>query len=102
MQPAIESMIQLGPLPASSDASAPDLQAFEAQFAQVQTPITDDEARALVRLFGPDDCFGLAWSLVHLIETAPGWPLEDCFDGPPNRWIDLLRESARRALGSSN
>ena len=23
-------------------------------------------------VFGPDECFGLAWSILHLIETAPG------------------------------
>ncbi|MDB6032726.1 MAG: hypothetical protein JWM16_3064, partial [Verrucomicrobiales bacterium] len=33
---------------------------------------------ALVKVFGPDDYYGLAWSLLHLIESAPGWPLADC------------------------
>ncbi|WP_405858249.1 hypothetical protein OG407_14540 [Streptomyces sp. NBC_01515] len=28
-------------------------------------------ARALVACFGPDDCYGVAWTLLHLIETGP-------------------------------
>ena len=37
----------------------------------VAKPVTDDEAAALAQLFGPGDCFGLAWTLVHLVESAP-------------------------------
>jgi hypothetical protein len=74
MQPAVERLVQIGPLPSSSVATVPILQEREALLAKVKPPITDSEARALVQLFGPDDCFGLAWSLLHLIETSPGWP----------------------------
>jgi hypothetical protein len=94
MQPAVERLVQIGPLPSSSVASVPELQEVEALLAKVQTPITDDEARALVRLFGPDDCFGLAWPLLHLIETSPGWPIEDALHGLQGEWIDRLRERA--------
>jgi hypothetical protein len=76
MQPAVERLVQIGPLPGSSVATVQVLQEVEALLAKVQTPIADDEARAMVRLFGPDDCFGLAWSLLYLIETSPGWPIE--------------------------
>lgn len=96
MQSAIQSLVQLGPLPSSVDATVPILKEFESHLAQVKAPIDDDDARALVTLFGPDDCFGLAWSLVHLIETAPGWPLKECLQGAKNRWIELLSESAKR------
>lgn len=91
MQPAVERLVQIGPLPSSSAANVPVLQELEALLAQVQTPITDNEARALVRLFGPDDCFGLAWSLLHLIETSPGWPLEDALRGLDDEWAGRLR-----------
>ena len=37
----------------------------------VKPPVTDEEAEELVECFGPDDCFSLAWSLVHLVETSP-------------------------------
>jgi hypothetical protein len=68
------------------------LEEIRALLAEVRTPIADDEARALVGLFGPDDCFGLAWSLLHLIETSPGWPIADALHGQTGEWIDKLRE----------
>jgi hypothetical protein len=94
MQPAIQQLIGLGPLPSSSAATVPTIQTFEEQLSKVQTPISDDEARALVRLFGVDDCFGLAWTLLHLIESAPGWPLKDVLDTSVGEWVDRLRERA--------
>ena len=92
MQSAVERLVQLGPFPSSSSATVPALQEVEALLAKVQTPITDDEARALVRLFGPDDCFGLAWSLLHLVETSPSWPIEDALEDLRGEWIERLRE----------
>jgi hypothetical protein len=47
-------------LPSSSVATAPELRDPGVLLGEVQTPITDNEAKALVRLFGPDDCLGLA------------------------------------------
>jgi hypothetical protein len=96
MQQAISALLLLGPLPSSAAAAAavPTMQAFEEQLSKVQTPITDEEACALMKLFGPDDCLGLAWTLLHLIETAPGWPVESAFVGLEGEWIDRLRERA--------
>jgi hypothetical protein len=51
----------------------------------------------MVSLFGPDGCFGLAWTLVHLIETSPGWPIEGCITQLQSEWIVRLRERAERA-----
>ncbi|WP_146984133.1 hypothetical protein [Bradyrhizobium macuxiense] len=99
MQPAIERLVQIGPLPSSIVATAPILQELDALLAKAQTPITDDEARALVRLFGPDDCFGLSWSLLHVIETSPSWPIADALRGLSGEWIDRLRERNGKAAG---
>lgn len=92
MQVAIENLIRLGPLPSSVGATAAVVQTFEEQLSKVQTPISDDEARELVRLFGPDDYFGLAWTLLHLIETSPNWLIEDALNGLEGVWLDRLRE----------
>jgi hypothetical protein len=94
MQQAINALLLLGPLPSSAAAAAPVVQAFEEQLSKVQTPITDEEACALLKVFGSDDCFGLAWTLLHLIETAPGWPLESALVSLEGEWIDRLRERA--------
>jgi hypothetical protein len=94
MQSAIETLVGLGPLPSSATATVPAVQMFEEQLSRVQTPISNKEACALVGLFGPDDCFGLAWTLLHLIETSPGWPIKGALDGLEGEWIDRLRERA--------
>jgi hypothetical protein len=49
-----------------------------------------------VHLFGPDDCYGVAWTLLHLIESAPGWPLHDCLQDIRNEWTERLRLRAER------
>jgi hypothetical protein len=55
-----------------------------------------DEAKALVELFGADDCFGLAWTLLHAIETAPGRPILDALGDTENQWIARLKQRACR------
>jgi hypothetical protein len=91
MQSAVEELMRLGPLPGSTKADVAQLEKIQSALEKVKQPISDDDARALVRLFGPDDCFGLAWTLLHLIETAPNWPLMDCLVGSDNGWVDHLR-----------
>jgi hypothetical protein len=91
MQSAVQKLLQLGPLPSSANPNIAKLQKFQEILSKVKEPISDDDARALVQLFGPDDCFGLAWNLLHLVETAPNWPLEDCLRNTSNEWINRLK-----------
>ena len=39
----------------------------------IERPVTDDEAVVLMNALprDEDDCFGLAWTLLHACETAP-------------------------------
>jgi len=94
-QPVVGELVKLGPLPSSVKPDAVGLQKFQTLLERVDQPISNDDARALVNLFGPDDCFGLAWTLLHLIETAPGWPLEDVLERSGNEWIERLKRRAR-------
>jgi hypothetical protein len=86
----------LGALPDSASADVSNLEKFEKYLGEVKRPVSNDDARALSELFGPDDCFGLAWMLVHLIETAADWPLDDVFLRTDNQWLTLLRERSER------
>lgn len=70
----IVQLVSLGRLPSSDSAEPDDLDTRAALMKSIARPVTDEEARALLDLFGPDDCFGLAWRLLHLIETAPTMP----------------------------
>ena len=92
MQPAVQEFVALCRLPDSASASIEELQHLEDLLGRIRTPLTDDEARALTGCFGTDDCFGLAWSLLHAIETSPGWPLVDVLSNADNEWIKRLRE----------
>ena len=86
----------MGPPPSSDAAVRENLRElvdkYQTLLESVQKPVSDEEARALVTLFGPDDFFGIVWPLVSLIESAPGWPLEDCLKDSDNEWIRLLRQ----------
>ena len=88
---------KLGPFPAADDADVHLVKRFQDLIHSIQTPITDEEARVLVKVFGPDDFFELAWPLIHLIETAPGWPLEDCLRETGNEWIERLKRRVENA-----
>ena len=99
MQTCIIKLIELGPLPSSKNPDDLLLEKIQSLLSNIKKPITDDEARALVKLFGPDECFGLAWSLLHSIETAPGWPLSDVLNQDiikdKNEWLDRLKTRAK-------
>jgi hypothetical protein len=92
----IAELAQLGSLPSEDDAEVAQLAKIEALCRTIAKPITDNEARILVELFGPDGCYGLASSFMHLIETAPGWPLKDCLAQLNSDWKIELRNRAIR------
>jgi hypothetical protein len=96
MREAVQKLARLGPLPDSDNAQEEQLKVYEDLLKQVTPPISDDEARVLTGLFGPDDCFGLAWTVLHLVESAPGWPLQECLKDQGNEWIQRLRLRAER------
>jgi len=95
---AIQTLAGLGPLPVSS-AAAEDLgrlESYQELLERITRPVSDEEAAVLMGLLGPDECFGLAWALVHLVESAPGWPLVEELSKSDNEWIKLLRDRASR------
>ena len=103
MRHELLQLIDLGPLP---DSSSPDIVRLEKQEMLIKSlvaPATDEEACAAISLFGPDECFGLAWSLLHFVETAPSWPIWNCLQDETSTWVRCLRERAHNAgLGESN
>ena len=94
-QPVIE-LKKLGKLPSEEDADPEVVRRHELLIRALDVPLSDDEARVLVNIFGKDGCFGLASSLVARIETAPSWPILDSLSNIQNPWIVELRERARR------
>lgn len=91
VQDAIFTLVSLGPLPKSIEADIEQLRRIETALAEVRTPLSRTEAEALLPVFGHDDCFGLAWSLLHLVETAPDIADVLANADPSNEWMERLR-----------
>lgn len=96
MRECVRELINLGPLPSDEHASVEQLQAIESALAQVTRPVAGEEVLALLTIFPSDEssCFGLAWSVLHLIETAPGWPLAQARLHAANPWVRKMLERA--------
>ncbi len=90
----VREFLQLGRLPdESSDEQV--VSNFEVALNRIEAPLSTEEARLLIKMFGADGCFGLAWTLLHLVETAP----ESIESQPPataNEWERLIWERSRR------
>ena len=70
MRRPIVDLLELGPFPAERDAQLDEIEARETLVRQLVLPATEEEARAVIGLFGSDSLFGLAWALLHFIESA--------------------------------
>ena len=96
MRQEILDLVRFGSLP-SEDGSEQQINEAETLLSRVPKPLTNEEAQALVAVFGPDDCFGLAWTLLHLIETAPSARTAAYHRGDDNLWIRLLNDRVASA-----
>jgi hypothetical protein len=79
-------LVRRGVFPDERDAGPAEVSQREAMVRALPTPPMEEETRALVPLFGNDSFFGLAWSLLHLIEADPAWPYWDELTDLSNPW----------------
>lgn len=97
----VQHFVALGPLPDSS-ASEDTIQVYESALERIMPPVSVDEAKMLIRSFGKGDCYGLAWTLVHLIESGPRLPLGPEAATDANEWIRTLwQRSSTQAEAAS-
>ncbi|MFF7142474.1 hypothetical protein [Streptomyces sp. SID2888] len=90
MRPEVQAFIADGPLP-DWDGSEDEIDRRYEQLRAISRPVTAEEAQALATCFGPDDCYGVAWTLVHLIETGPGpVPSVTRPASDPDNWHETL------------
>ncbi|MER7758164.1 hypothetical protein [Streptomyces sp. NPDC097619] len=93
MRAEVLTFVADGPLP-DWEAEDDELDRRVPQLEAISKPVTGEEAAALVDCFGPDDCYGVAWTLLHLIETGPA-PVLTAKPGPgANEWHHRLYERA--------
>jgi hypothetical protein len=96
IRPEIQQLVNWGAFPSSKEIVLENVKEQENLLHAIKPPISDEEARQLANLFGPDDYFGMAWSLVHLIESASSWPIKECLTDSSNEWVKRLVERAQR------
>ncbi|MEU7697497.1 hypothetical protein [Streptomyces sp. NPDC039028] len=98
MRPEVQTFVAAGPLP-DWDGGEEEIDRRVQQLEEISPPVTGEEARALVSCFGPDDCYGVAWTLLHLIETGPN-PVLATDPGPDaDEWRQrLYRRAANGGL----
>jgi hypothetical protein len=98
MRRDVEILLALGPLPAKDALDEQSARQYQDAIDALPAAPTAEEAVALLGIFPPDDSssFGLAWSILHVIEASPEWPVWPALDDR-NWWITHLRESCERA-----
>ena len=64
-----------------------------------QSAATDDEAVALLDLLSrsDDDMFEVNWTILHFIESAPGWSVWPALLATSGWWADLLKKRLKNA-----
>ncbi|MGA5118334.1 hypothetical protein [Streptomyces pseudogriseolus] len=72
MKPEVSTFVADGPLSDEETGEEAEIDRRARQLDAISRPLSLAEAEALAGCFGPDDCYGLAWTMAHLIETAPG------------------------------
>ncbi|MGK3959773.1 hypothetical protein WMF38_42835 [Sorangium sp. So ce118] len=95
----VRELERMGAMPSDETNDVDLVERWEVSLHKVQAPVTDEEAFVLSNLFGPDTCFGLGWTLLHLIETAPGWPVPGAVERMNPEWFETATqriENARR------
>ncbi|MFJ6426995.1 hypothetical protein [Streptomyces hydrogenans] len=85
----VEDLVNAGQFP-SEEATEEQVTETQRLLERITRPVSDEEAQALATIFGPDDCFGLSWTLLHLIETAPGAKSASYMVNTGNMWVETL------------
>ncbi|MBE3205745.1 MULTISPECIES: hypothetical protein [Parafrankia] len=92
LRESVMEVVGRGPLPAEADATQEAVEVIENLLRKIPEPVTDEEAQELLGMFGPDGCFGLAWYVLHLIESAPNALNAKYEKNSQNEWVKLLEE----------
>jgi len=94
---SVFELAKLGPMPSSDEATPEAVDQWHDRLIAITRPVNEQEALILLTLFGPDDCFGVAWTLLHLIETCPtGVPIPSKPDDDANEWVRFLWDRSHR------
>lgn len=72
---AVAELGKLGPLPEADDSAEDSvLQRYEQLLGTICEPLNVAEATIIAGIFPRSTCFGLEWTLLHLLERSQDWP----------------------------
>lgn len=94
----VRDLFLLGPFPSEDAIDQEDIKERERLLHQITAPVSDEEARLLSNCFGVDDCYGLAWTLLHLVESAPNFRIDTEPPADASEWIRRLWRRHRNGL----
>ncbi|CAM3666859.1 MULTISPECIES: hypothetical protein [Yersinia] len=94
MQKSVIELVKMGKLPSEDCSDITLIEKYQNVIDSIIEPVSDDDACELVSIFGEDECYGLGWTLLHKIETAPNWPIKSALSNIENEWIMKLKERA--------
>jgi hypothetical protein len=98
MRPEVTAFAELAPLPSyGAPCPADEIGRIEAALHAISAPVSDEEAQVLLECFGDDDCFGLAWTLIHLIESAPTFTISTPSGDLDHPWKTVLHQRSKNA-----
>ncbi len=97
MRDAVSALASMGQLPTEDVGQDFFWEPWDRAVRALTMPATDEEAAVVVGVLPPgeDSAYGLAWHLLHFIESAPSWPQWELLDDR-SWWVSFLRERAER------
>lgn len=107
-QEIVQKLQELDPLPDEGDSWDFPLQAFDDLVQQIQVPISEETALALLNLSPSVDssCGGVEWSLVHAVECLEHSRLERVLeqakDGEVKELVKIQLENGKRPKGETD
>ncbi|NUF50249.1 hypothetical protein [Gilliamella sp. ESL0250] len=90
MRQSVNELIKMGPLPSETCSDIDFIQKYQNILHSIQPPLSNEEATKLITLFGKDESYGLAWTLLHLIESSADFSIDKQLLKNTNPWIELL------------
>ena len=66
----------------------------------LERPLTKEDVAALIGLLprNGDTAYGLNWTILHAIESAPDWPIWELLRDDGNEWICRLKLALRNGV----
>lgn len=86
---AIVELGRMGKLPEDTnddDISDDVIAKYDSLLTSIVPPITDEEAKVLIKIMPDDSYYGSEWTILHLLETAPHWSKEIIEFSDSEKW----------------